>query len=429
MLPPVMREAREYLEAICKEIGRLGEPANPQLGEMLARSMKVLAAGGAVTGWYGVGKTLLAYLTALALGAVRGQAAIVIDANRVLRHRGARVQLGEISEYARVVSLLDRECIERITSWAGSVVGGGGSGATASYSGSVEVPEGRGFKPLIGVLEELIDRYSLVIVDEFERIALNPEYYGFGSSTELREEFFNLVDSKPERVGLTIPPSIWVLIDIETSARLQPILNISTLVDPRAMLELARRYLAVHAGEENADIVYKLVGLKVRIRVPRTAIVLAYEALTRGVERLVEDRLRVLSLIAALHPRLRSQTSKIILAVLYTTVWLEQHAYSMFSLERIGDAISLMKKHEQVLRELFDPIHLHRVTREMSAGEVASRAVRLKLLQKLGEWYTLSQRAINHLREVLGSKEGRLRLSEIYPYVEELAVELQVWLQ
>jgi len=66
MLGSLSTSAYQAIPEICSEIREFGEPANPALTRILKYAYQTLKTGGAVTGFYGHGKTLIAILSAAA---------------------------------------------------------------------------------------------------------------------------------------------------------------------------------------------------------------------------------------------------------------------------------------------------------------------------------------------------------------------------
>jgi len=120
MLGSLSTSAYQAIPEICSEIREFGEPANPALTRILKPAYQTLKTGGAVTGFYGYGKTLIATLSAAAENAAGGRA-IVVAAYRALSAEEGKMEISELTIDA--VEKLEETCGEDVKRWLGKTLG------------------------------------------------------------------------------------------------------------------------------------------------------------------------------------------------------------------------------------------------------------------------------------------------------------------
>jgi len=318
--------AYEALEEICSEIKVYGEPANPALGTQLKNAYSTLKAGGAVVGFYGQGKSLLANLTALA-ELLQGRPAIVVKANQVLT---GRTKLGDIST-CRELNRVEEMCGEIYHEWLGKVIEMREEKAVRlDCEEKVEV-EGEGLDLLDALIVNLKSKNFTIIVDELERLVEQPTAYGFKDVLDFREQFFNLVDRRSGVAGFAIPVSFWTIFDIQIKSRIAPVYFISADMRPEDMREFMRRKHG-HMPKEFEP---------VEFRNPRVvATILRELASGKSPADVIKLRLEVLRALTYYFAK-KDEVRKALFVAL-TAAWLKQSVYMEFNTSTLSTAISFV---------------------------------------------------------------------------------------
>jgi len=378
------------LKEMCDEIGEFGEPANPALSKMLRGAYSTLKSGGAVTGFYGYGKTLVATLSALAERA-SGRKAVVLAAYKLLEAEEGRRDVDEL----RASADLQQTCPE-LEKWALKVVGLGLGQSRPEINDRVEV-RGSGFSRILLVVRQLLESgYSLVVVDEFERIAVDPAGYGFRDLRELVDKYFEMVDSWPaSNAGLTIPTTLWVYLDLQTRRRISPTFHLALNVTTQELREFLRRKL----GEIPEEL------RELEPRNPGVVASLAREVKSYGASNVLASRVEWLRRVAESYPRLHLRTRRALHAA-YLAAWYMQNAYAEIPREKLRMAAERLG--------VEDPVNV-----------LTARRRRRPLLTRTTNGYVLTADAIGHLRSALTETETqhRLGLAEV---AHVLKMELEI---
>jgi len=236
--------------------------ANPSLRDMFERCRACLESGGSIFGYYGSGKSLISLLYSF-YKSIFNEPCLVIEANVVLRY-GGDVRLVDISPTFRALNVLserldsNRTVAEVIASWLSSNEFDRRSMySTLDYlrkigNESLKV-EGSGFQKLINISNILEKKYKIskIVFDEFERVIVNYEAYGYNSINSLVEDFFIFVDRKSPNISLALPHTYRAYIDIEILSRIQPSTNIVYDVDKLSIF--FKNLLEVHARSSKVD--------------------------------------------------------------------------------------------------------------------------------------------------------------------------------
>jgi len=321
--------AYEALEEICSEIKQFGEPANPALGTQLKNAYSALKAGGAVVGFYGQGKSLLANLTALA-ELLQGRRAVVIRANQVL---AGETELEDVSTCGMLNDVV-KECGETYRDWFRKVIKLDEGGAMRLNCREKLEVRGERLSKLDSIIVDLRSRGFTVVVDELERLVEQPTAYGFRDLLDRREQFFNLVDRRSGAAGFAIPVSLWATFDIQIKSRIAPVYFISGDVRPEDMREFMRRKLGQTPREFEP----------VEFRNPRVvAAILRELASGKSPADVVKLRLEVLRALADLLAK--GPKVKKALFIALTAAWLRQSVYMEFDKSIFQKATSLAKEY------------------------------------------------------------------------------------
>jgi len=255
------------LRDIEQEIERYGEPANPGLGRALAEARRILGIGGAIVGFRGMGKTLLANLSALAMG----RPVVVVDVAKLLAVEG-EVELGEISSCREL-----NEADDTLVKWLGGV-------AQKIDCGIMRV-EGKGLRRLKALVKQLKELHIMPIFDGFENVAIWPEKYDY-TVPRLVEDFFDLIDAPPAPFGLALPTELWTQLDLQIKSRVAPVYIIRWEVEH--MKQFLRRLCQCDPGP---------LG-RLELRNPTAVVNLAEELKRRSPEEVFAERLEELRRIA-----------------------------------------------------------------------------------------------------------------------------------
>jgi len=258
------------LSDIEQEIEQYGEPANPGLGRAVVEAYHTLKVGGAIVGFRGMGKTLLANLSALAIG----RPAVVIDAAKLLTVEG-EVRLEEISSCREL-----NEVGNSLRRWLEGLVGGVVQRADCNIVVRVE---GRGLERLKALAKQLKEFHIVLIFDSFEDLALRPEKYGY-TVPRLLEDFFDLVDTTP--APLALPVELWTQLDLQIKSRIAPVHVIRWEVEH--MRQFLRRLCQCELGPLE----------QVEFRNPRAVVTIAEELRRSSPKEVIEKRFDELRRVA-----------------------------------------------------------------------------------------------------------------------------------
>jgi len=136
MLGSLSTFAYQATPEIYDETREFGEPANPALTRILKPAYQTQKTGGAVTGFYGNGKTLIAILSAAAENATSGKAAVVA-AYRALSAEESKVEISELT--IDPVEKLEETCGEDARRWLGKTLGLEPKTPSKTLEGRVEI--------------------------------------------------------------------------------------------------------------------------------------------------------------------------------------------------------------------------------------------------------------------------------------------------
>jgi len=359
--------AYEALEEICSEIRQFGEPANPALGTQLKNAYSTLKAGGAVVGFYGQGKSLLANLTALA-ELLQGRRAVVIRANQVL---SGETELEDVSTCGMLNNIVEK-CGEIYRDWLSRVIKIEGNATRLNCKEKLEV-RGERFSRLDSMIVDLRSKNFMVVVDELERLVEQPTTYGFKDLLDLREQFFNLVDRRSGAAGFAIPVSLWAIFDIQIKSRIAPVYFITGSIKPDDMREFMRRKLGQMPKEFEA----------VEFRNPRAVAAILRELTSdkspADVVKLRLEVLRALADLLAKGPKLKKA-----LFIALTAAWLKQSVYMEFDKSTFQKAASLIREYlgakvDIGIDEALNVLRRNRKVRKGIAGYYLSSLVVLEL--------------------------------------------------
>jgi len=262
-----------------QEIRQYGEPANPGLWHTLLNVYRALTIGGAVVGFRGMGKSLLANLSALA-NAVLGKAVVVVDVGKVLTLSKGGVELGEISNCHTLNEALGYNAL---MNWVLERVNG--RGVAKVECDKPVIVEGEGLLRLKALAKQLRGLHIMPIFDGFEDVVLRPEKYGY-AVPRLMEDFFDLVDTPLAPFGLALPVELWTHLDLQIKSRIAPVYVIRWEVED--MRQFLRRLCQCDPGP---------LG-RLELRNPTAVVNLAEELRRRSPEEVFARRLEDLRHIA-----------------------------------------------------------------------------------------------------------------------------------
>ena len=381
------------LKEICDEVKEYGEPANPALPKMLRGAYPALKSGGAVTGFYGYGKSLVATLSSLAERA-SGKKAVVLAAYKLLEAEEGRVDVNELRASADIQA--DALDCDELRKWALKTLDMAPGRSHLDVSDRIEV-KGSGFYRILWIVRRLLESgYSFVVVDEFERIAANPTGYGFGDLRELVDKYFEMVDSWPTSgAGLTVPTTLWVFLDLQTKRRISPTFHLALNVTTQELREFLKRKLS-HIPKELEE---------VEPRNPGVVASLVREVKSYGASRVLESRVEWLRKIAESYPKLLLKTRRALHAA-YLAAWYMQNAYAEIPPHKLRAAAEKLGTD--------DP-----------AEVLTAKKRRKPLLSKTTSGYVLTADAVGHLRRALteSEKQYELGLAEV---AHTLRMELEI---
>ncbi|BEP17752.1 hypothetical protein PYJP_11040 [Pyrofollis japonicus] len=442
------RTAMYALRDIAREIIVLHEPANPGLESNLRRVSKCLDAGGALYGYYGSGKSLLSLLYSL-YKTLLGEPTVVIEAYSVLRSRREQ-SFSSFSPTLEVLGILN-ESINNgekvghaITRWLESI----GDGAKLKLNDLYDIfrrfmdvkisISGEGFEKLLNLIDILEEKLHIahIVVDEFERLIVNPNVYGYRTRGELFEDFFMFVDRKRPNVGLSIPHTLRSMLDLETIARMQPMTQI--IYEEKELLALFERFARVRAPSHLVEkLINELKELGIYFKVPRAVVSLVNEALERkDLREIASERIKFLCLVAY-NFRTKSFRKRSLLCLFYAYAWLRQDIFDPISEEKLSNMLKSVCSlvHDAISGKILRSLHnkfyesLIEVCGAMDPRSILRIARNYNILERLGSVYVLSPQAIDNL---LSSIQGELadiltKSYEIRFEPRSLLVELQLY--
>jgi hypothetical protein len=391
MLGSLSTSAYQAIPEICSEIREFGEPANPALTRILKYAYQTLKTGGAVTGFYGYGKTLIAILSAAAENAA-GNKAAVVAAYRVLSAEEGKVEIGELTIDA--VEKLEETCGEDVKRWLGKALGLEPKTPGKTLEGRVEI-KGKKLHRLLDLVHALKKAgATLIVVDEFEKVVQTPEYYGFKDLGDLLINFFEMVDRWPRPgAGYTIPSTLWAFLDLQTRRRVAPVYHLSMQITTDDMRKFLERKLGAVPEELK----------EVNFRNPAVVAEIVAEVKSRGVQTVIRDRFSWLGKVAYSYPKASEKTRRALHAV-YISTWYMQNIYAEIPPSLLHKAADIAQSE--------DP-----------AAALSKR--RRKLLAKTPSGYMLTYPAVAHIREALTTPQRQQELELTY-VADRLRLELEI---
>jgi len=305
------------------EVGKFGEPANPALSIMIREVFMVLNTGGAVVGFRGSGKSLLAGLAAVA-GAAAWRASAVIDVGRLLQANG-RVELAELAPSCGELAQLAEGPLGE---WARARLRLGEARGPRRMDCSMWVyVEGAGLAEKLRSVARQLARADVVpILDGFEPVVANPAQYGY-TIPRLREELYEVVARPAMLVGLALPIELWLAFDVHLKSYIVPVHAIR--YTPQQMSDFLKRL----SGRDPGALA------SVKFRNPVAVVNVARELAQKSPEAVIESRLEDLRRLAqAVMPRRAD--------ALYSALrelWVEQSAYAALPRAE-GEAKKVLQK-------------------------------------------------------------------------------------
>lgn len=423
------------LPAICNEIKALKTPANPALPEWLRIGYQVLKNGGSIRGFYGMGKSLIALLTAIAEAASGGKP-IVIAAYRVLRAESNYELKYLAPSFFDAINILKeyKKCnLDTFIRW---IVETTGTELRVDPKDVLDYMakdltkeklkiEGKGFEKIISLIENNLKEYSLVVLDEFERIVERPDLYGYKGVDDIVEDFFYIADAKPTKLSFAIPTSLWSYFDIQIISRLQP--SMQLLAKPEDMLTFLRNLLRIEELRVTWAEDIRKVG--VQLRNPRAVIGLLLTAKSLGnMMSAIAERLVILAYSALSYPRPVKLKTRASLLVAYTTAWILQNIYAPFRRNDIERAKYVIISEKDVKVRLSEALG-NKALEELETMDTTSIIERLRkrnLLRTAGGFYILTDKAINHLREMIRGEHAKSMAANLKLDPQLLEVELNL---
>ncbi len=387
--------AYQAVPEICEEVREFGEPANPALARLLRGSYQALKEGGAVTGFYGFGKTLIAALSVFAENALGGKAT-VLAAYKVLRAEEGTVNLSDVA--IDIAEEFEERCGEELREWLGRVFGRQSVKGAGTVGAKVNVEvKGSGLNRLLKAVKDLISKgFTLIVVDEFERVVEMPTQYGFHDFDDLRDRFFEMVDRWPRaNAGLTIPTTLWVYLDLQTRRRIAPLYHLAMNMTTDDM----RRFLERKLGKIPNEL------SEVEFRNPAVVSEVIRDVKSKGADGVLRDRVEWLRRIAESYPRAKMETRRALHAA-YLAAWFMQNIYAEIPSERLRKAAELIKSEDPVER-------------------LYSKRRRNKLLIKVTNGYMLAAPVITHVMNVVKSAEMQYALGLEY-VVDRIRLEMEI---
>jgi hypothetical protein len=387
--------AYQAVPEICEEVREFGEPANPTLARLLRGSYQALKEGGAVTGFYGSGKTLIAALSAFAENALGGKAT-VLAAYRVLKAEEGTVNLSDVA--IDITEEFEERCGEELSEWLSKVFGRQSVKGAGTVGAKVDVEvKGSGLNRLLNVIKDLVNKgFTLIVVDEFERVVEMPTQYGFHDFDDLRDRFFEMVDRWPRaNAGLTIPTTLWVYLDLQTRRRIASLYHLTMNITTDDM----RRFLERKLGKIPNEL------SEVEFRNPAVVSEIVRDVKSKGADGVLRDRIEWLRRIAESYPRAKMETKRALHAA-YLAAWFMQNIYAEIPSERLRKAAELIKSEDPVER-------------------LYSKRRHNKLLIKVTNGYMLAAPVITHVMNVVKSAEMQHALGLEY-VVDRIRLELEI---
>ncbi|WP_338248319.1 hypothetical protein [Pyrodictium abyssi] len=395
----------------------------------------MLKNGGSIRGFYGMGKSLIALLTAIAEAASGGKP-IVIAAYRLLRATGKRELRDLAPSFVEAVNVLRETGAckpEILVKWVAETAGLELqrdpreilNGMLKDVAGRSFTIEGKGSEKIISIVEEHLKDYSLVVLDEFERVIERPDLYGYKGVDDMVEDFFYLADAKPAKLSFTIPTTLWGYFDIQIVSRLQP--SMQLLAKPEDMLAFLRNLLRLEGLE--ASWAEEIRSLGVQLRNPRAVVGLLLTAQSLGsMMYAITERLAILAYGALSYPRRISPKTRASLLAVYTAAWINQNAYAPLRRDYIERAKSVISGKEAVKARIKEIIG-SKVLAEletMSTADMVERLRKVGLLRTAGDLYMLTEKAINNLRDIARGEAAKSVSASLRLDPQLLEVELNL---
>jgi len=388
--------AYQAVPEICGEVREFGEPANPALARLLRGSYQALKEGGAVTGFYGFGKTLVAALSVFAENALGGRAT-VLAAYKVLRAEEGTVNLNEVA--IDIAEEFEERCGEELWEWLGGVFGKQSIKGTGTVGAKIDIEvKGSGLNRLLKVIKDLVNEgFTLIVVDEFERVVEMPAQYGFHDFDDLCDRYFEMVDRWPRaNAGLTIPTTLWVYLDLQTRRRIAPLYHLTMNITTDDM----RRFLERKLGKIPNEL------SEVEFRNPAVVSEIVRDVKSKGADGVLRDRVEWLRRIAESYPRAKMETKRALHAA-YLAAWFMQNIYAEIPEKRLRKAAELVKSKDPVER-LYSKRRRHN-----------------KLLTKVTNGYMLAVPVITHVRNVVKGAEMQHALGLEY-VAHHIRLEMEI---
>ena len=386
--------AYQAVPEICEEVRKFGEPANPALARLLRGGYQTLKEGGAITGFYGFGKTLIAVLSAFTENALGGKA-VVLAAFKVLSAEEGTINLDEVA--INITEEFENTCGEELREWLSKVFGKQSVKGAGTVGVKVDVEvKGSGLNRLLNVIKDLASKgFTLIIVDEFEKVVENFKHYGFRDLDDLLVRFFEMIDRWPRvGAGLTIPTTLWVYLDLQTRRRIAPLYHLTMNITTDDM----RRFLERKLGKVPDEL------RDVEFRNPAVVSEIVRDVKSKGADGVLKDRIEWLRRIAESYPRAKMETRRALHAA-YLAAWFMQNIYAEMPEERLRKAAELVKSEDPV-----EKLYSKR---------------RNKLLTKVTNGYMLTAPAIAHVRNVVINTEMQRALGLEY-VAHYLRLEMEI---
>jgi len=344
---------------IGEEIRTIKKPANPSLPRNFERAIKVISQGGTIIGYYGYGKTLVAILASLVLSFV-GCQSLMIDISK-LREIQIRsdsettsIRMSDISpSLVQTMNNISDDTLLTVIKWFSKYVPSNMRRISLETMQKYEVEEViRKFREefqkllnqqislkktasLVQIINDIKNRLDLefLMLDEFERIRVSYEFFGYESLSAVLEEIFRIADEKSTGVSLFLPLTIHNILDIETKSRLEPMYTLNMSIDEGA--EFAENFAKFYSNfkfndrKKFEEFMNYFNEYKISYRVPRLLVAMVAEAIETSYEELIKSRLAIAYILSEKlirrepDPYIRAR--RILLrTILLTSMWLEQ---------------------------------------------------------------------------------------------------------
>ncbi len=296
--------------------------------------------------------------------------------------------------------------------------------------------EESGFQRLINISNILEKKYNVskIVFDEFKRVIVNYEAYGYNSINSLVEDFFMFVDRKSPNISLALPYTYRAYIDIEILSRIQPSTNIIYDVDKLSIF--FKNLLEVHAMSSKVDkskILNEYNMVNVKFKVPRAVVNLVAESIERNsfIEPVI-DRAAILYAISTFYSS-RSTRKKACLFLIYLISWLYQNIYEPFDKDKIDIAISIIR---DVLLEPFKKRlpsknvekFLEYVHQYLNVDNFLKNSLRFGFLRSVCGIYVVDLEVVNHIVKTMKDEQFNRVISSynVSTDLKYLSVELQL---